>query len=241
MISLAVNNTKYGKMMYYKYDIHFVEELNKGFIYEENMIETQLINFIKKSNIILDIGSHCGSHSIIYSKINPNAQIYAFEPQEKMFNILNMNISINNITNIKTFNLALGNKKCLAYMDNICRDGPNQNIDINQPDAYFNFGGLQIGVNGEPIVIDILDNFNFGKIDFIKIDVEGFESFVIDGGINSIIKYRPFIFFEHTNRSVTPDMINYYNNIDYSIIDKLISLNYIIKQVDSCNFFAIPN
>jgi FkbM family methyltransferase len=241
MISLVFNNTKYAKMMYNKYDFAFVSELNKGFIYEENLIETHLSDLIKKSNIILDIGSHCGSHSIIYSKINPNAQIYAFEPQEKMFKILNMNISINNITNIKTYNLALGNKKCLACMDNICKDGPNINIDINNPDIHFNLGGLQIGINGEPIVIDILDNFNFGKIDFIKIDVEGFESFVIDGGINSIIKYKPFIFFENNSKTVTTDMKNYYNKIDYSIFDKLTSLNYIIKQLDGDNYLAIPN
>jgi FkbM family methyltransferase len=244
---LVINDTKYSKMMYRACDASFVACLSNNKIYEEDDIEHILDNIIKNSKIIVDIGAHCGSHSIIYSKLNPNALIYSFEPQLKMFNVLNLNIKNNDITNIKTFNCALGNKVCKAQMDNICRDGPNEYIDINNNNnMHFNLGGLQIGLNGEDISIEKLDNFDFGKIDFIKIDVKGFEDFVIDGGLNTIMKYRPIIFYEKNNKSITPNMDNHYNKIDYNITQKLFKLNYSITMVNNDNlnndnYLAIPN
>jgi hypothetical protein len=156
-IKTVVNETKYGEIMYLHNDIAFVNSLYNGKIFDEDLIENNLIEIIKKSKIILDVGAHCGSHSIVYSKINPNSIIYAFEPQNKLFKILNKNIDNNNIKNIITYNLALGNKKCDASMSSYCLDGPNTDIKVND-DTYFNLGGLQVGKGGELIEIDCIDN-----------------------------------------------------------------------------------
>ena len=41
-----------------------------------------------------------------------------------------------------------------------------------------------------------LDEFNFNEVDFIKIDVEGFESAVIDGGRDTLLRCRPVVIVE---------------------------------------------
>jgi FkbM family methyltransferase len=238
MYSASINKTKYGRMMYLHNDWVFVDRLSHGKIYEEDLIETLLAPIVKSSKIILDIGAHCGSHSIIYSRINPLAKIYCFEPQKNLFEILNINIKINDIENIQVFNFALGNKKCRAYMSDYCLDGPNTDKKINDKDI-FNFGGLQIGLGGEPINIEVLDTMPLGKIDYIKIDVEGFENFVIDGGMKTIIRDRPVIFFEHNFKVVTQDMNEFYNPISWNIIDKLDEIGYNVKKVDDFNWLAI--
>jgi FkbM family methyltransferase len=237
---LLTGETKYGKMSYYNKDIFFCMSLMTGKIYEQDIVENDLAEIIKKSKRILDIGAHCGSHSIMYSKINPNAEIHSFEPQKRLYTILNKNITDNSITNIKTYNYALGNKNCDAEMANHCTDGPNAYNKLDETNQ-FNYGGLQIGIGGEPIKIQILDQINFDKIDYIKIDVEGFENLVVDGGYETIKKYNPIIFFEHNSMVITKDMVNYYNTPRYkNIIETLQSLDYVIIERERKNFLGIP-
>jgi FkbM family methyltransferase len=231
MYKVAVNETKYGTMMYRHNDIAFVTELARGKIYEEGIIENLLGPFIKKANIIADVGAHCGSHSVIYSRLNPNCKIFSFEPQKKLFQILNMNIKNNDIKNVQCFNLALGNKTCESSMNAKCVDGPNTNCALND-EQVFNFGGLQIGIGGEPISIIKMDDFDFGgTVDFIKIDVEGFESFVVNGGERTITRDHPTIFFEHNEKIVTKEMDGSYENVQKNIVDFLLAQGYAVNAV----------
>jgi precorrin-6B methylase 2 len=60
-----------------------MNELKCGKVHDKNLILNNIIPFLQndKSKIILDIGSHIGSHSIMYANILNNCKIYAFEPQ----------------------------------------------------------------------------------------------------------------------------------------------------------------
>ena len=69
--------TQYGSMTCFKNDIVFYTHLYAGKIYEEELIIDNIIpilNNITNGNniIILDIGSHIGSHTLLYSKLVPN-------------------------------------------------------------------------------------------------------------------------------------------------------------------------
>jgi hypothetical protein len=44
--------------------------------------------------------------------------------------------------------------------------------------------------------VKTLDSYNFDKVDFIKIDVEGYEPEVLEGAKQLINRHRPIIFFE---------------------------------------------
>ncbi len=240
-MKLKTNDTKYGKMSYLHNDYAFTDALKHKKIFEEDLIEKYLTNIIKNSSTILDIGAHCGSHSLIYAKMNPDCKIFSYEPQKCMYDILNINLKQNNISNVLTFNFALGNKKCDAHMEDKVLDGINTNKKLNNNDK-FNIGGLQIGTGGESIKIERLDDQTFpNKIDYIKIDVEGFENFVIDGGINLITKDQPIIFFEHNHKCVTAHMNGYYVPTQIDIIITLKNMNYNIKEIENQNFIATPN
>ena len=241
MFKVGLNTTRYGKMMYLTTDMFFSCCLEQGHIFEEELVETFLSNIIKKSNTILDIGAHCGSHSIMYSSINPACEIFAFEPQKVIFDLLKCNIALNNLHDrVHAFNIALGNKHCSASMHNKCVDGDNTHIPLNNT-HNFNFGGLQIGLGGDPIEIQTVDSLKFDKkIDFIKIDVEGFEDFVIDGALKTITKDRPVIFFEKNDKVKTVNMLGFYTETSKDIMQVLLELNYNIVPLPSANFLAVP-
>jgi hypothetical protein len=48
----------------------------------------------------------------------------------------------------------------------------------------------------ESCIVKKLDNYQIDNVDFIKIDVEGYEHKVLEGGINLISKYKPYILIE---------------------------------------------
>lgn len=227
-------------MSYLKNDIYFSSTLERHEIHEEEIIEKVLYNIVKDSQVILDIGAHCGSHSVIYSRINPNSNIFSFEPQKTMFNILNKNIKDNNLKNIKTFNTALGNKKCKSFMSSYCSHGPNMNIPINNSEM-FNLGSLQIGKNGEEIEINRLDDYDFGKVDYIKIDTEGFETYILDGGIKLIERYKPVLFLELDRVPITQDMNGSYFSTSKTASQILEDLGYVKYLVDNMDNYLCFN
>lgn len=176
--------------------------------------ESHIVNFLKnnltKESIFVDVGSNYGWHSIIASKLCK--EVYSFEPQSLMYEIQKMSVNENNINNLKIFNIALGENIGQLEMSKI--DYYNEGVNI---------GDLSIGNGGEKIELKSLDSINLPKIDMIKIDVQGYEKFVIDGAINSINKNKPIMIVEFEdfqlhkfgyNSKILFDKIK---NLDYEI------------------------
>jgi FkbM family methyltransferase len=227
-------------MSYLKNDLYFSGALFRNEIHEEEVIERCLYDIVKESKVIIDIGAHCGSHSIIYSKINSSASIFAFEPQKVMYDILCKNIEDNNIKNIKTFNNALGNKRCKSSMSKYCSHGPNMSIPINHS-LPFNLGSLQVGKGGEEIEISRLDDYDFQNVDYVKIDTEGFEPYILDGAIRLIEKYKPVLFLELERVPTTEDMNDSYIPISKSASQILLDLGYVKYPVDNLDNYLCFN
>jgi FkbM family methyltransferase len=206
---IVARPTKYGTMAYVKNDYYFIDDLvTRSTIYEADIIESELKDTIIKSKYIYDIGAHSGSHTMVYSYFNPDAIIHTFEPQTIMYKTILFNVNTNKRHRVRPYNVALGKEVGILNLSKSITDGPNQNMPIDTTsNQYYNLGGMQIGTDGEKVVCDILDNYDYGGCDFIKLDVEGFEGLVLQGGINLIKKYKPVIFFESNYKTVKPEVI----------------------------------
>ena len=237
--------TKYGDFLVYENDMEIVSSFRIGKVYEEDFILQSLAKFIEKSKYVLDIGAHVGSHCITYCKINPNLEIMAFEPQTKVFELLNRNIINNHLTkNIHAYNVCVGHKNMRAMLSINATDSPNPNNQVTYGgDIKENLGGVGLGVGGEECSMISIDSLNLEGCDFMKVDVEGFEPLVFLGGINTIDKFKPVICFEKNNKDISKEM---YNKLDISLpyrylttYEILISLGYLIIYESNCNFIAI--
>jgi FkbM family methyltransferase len=209
---IVEKETKCGYISYYKNDFAFVNSLKSGKIYEQDLVLQKLKKYIELSNTILDIGSHAGSHTVLYKHINPKAKIYCFEPQSKMFDLLNHNIKCNNFKNVETFNVGVANISKQAEMDPYLRYGENSHVPLEYgADIRINFGGMQIGHGGEKIHTVTIDSLNLDSCDFIKIDTEGFEPLVLMGGKETIKKYKPTILFEYNDSKILKETAKHFN------------------------------
>jgi len=131
--------------------------------------------------VCLDIGANIGNHSVYFSKLF--SKVRSFEPNPQSFKLLQINTE--NYKNISVSNFGLSNQRCLARFFT----------------SKSNIGGSSLhGESGDEIrvqleVIDELD-FDNQNISFIKIDVEGNELQVLEGGENLFKESLPVVAFE---------------------------------------------
>ena len=142
---------------------------------------------LKNDDTFLDIGSASGYFSIyVSSRKGFSGKCIAFEPQKQMFDIINkLKKGLGYEDKIFAHNFAISNKKgSTGFL--ITPDKGNSYITNNSKGK------------GEFIKIktETLDNLKIQRVNFLKIDVEAFEKEVIEGGLNTISRDKPYLFIE---------------------------------------------
>lgn len=196
--------------------------INSKNFYEIKYLNIVSERYIPKNPIILDIGSNIGNHLVYFSKISNAKRVYGFEPQKDIFDILDRNRLLN---------------KCNAEIKNIALGDKIQNTEIDFFDKT-NLGATSLKYNNKGTIQTSTLDEEFKnlkeKIDFIKIDVEGFEYFVLKGGQNLLIKHQPIIWIEMFNKNFFK-VNELLKSLNYEIIDCLGTYNYIYSHKEFDN------
>lgn len=176
--------------------------------------------FVTTGSIVLDIGANFGAFSLKLAsfckeKKFSSTQIHAFEPNPVVFENYQSNLELNpELKNIiRLHPVGLGNEtgERFFHYENVNtgagrivpeNTAGHRTIKIQKPD-------------------DFVNKLNPANIAFIKLIVEGFEPEVFNGGWNTILKYRPPIFFE-----VTEAWWKENNSTIKEVLDKLSTLGY---------------
>jgi len=163
--------------------------LNKKNFYENNKQAEIMKKFVKKGDVVMDIGANIGIYSLLLAKIVGNkGKVYSFEPDPKNFKILKKNIGINKYKNIIPIKKAISNKtgKTKLFI------------------AEFNKGDHRIYpsdekrkfIEIETISLNDYSKNNKDKIKFIKMDIQGAEVLAFEGGNSFFKKQKPVILQE---------------------------------------------
>lgn len=185
----------------------------KNGIYDR-WITSRLKEVICPTDVIFDIGANAGLLSLPFAKnYVPKGRVYAFEPDSDIINQLRENIKINQISNITIVPVALQdnpsiNKIVLYRRRAIHDDGlRNKGISSIQPNPTFNVGKETISVT----TIDRYTKENgINNVSLMKIDVEGAEYRVLQGGNKTIDKFYPIIIYEYS--TIIDKLINFQNS-----------------------------
>ena len=150
-----------------------------------------LQRIIKKGMTIVDAGANIGFYSLIASGlVGPTGKVISFEPSKETFTRLLDNIKLNEFSNIIPFNNGLGdkaNEKLVLRQDVGYKDAERYLFPGNKaPDTKIE--NISILQRKEEVILDTLDNclknLNITKVDFIKIDTEGYEYYILKGAKN---------------------------------------------------------
>lgn len=163
--------------------------------YESEILDVlgSKINEKFKNTVFLDIGAHIGNYSILLEPYFKN--VVSFEPNPDTFQILNFNCS--KYQKIKCHQLALSNNKGLNNLEKIELNAGKSHINI-QPTSATSSSSVKVEC-------DTLDNLSpqLGEIGLIKIDVEGHEKSVLDGGRVLLENNKPMILMELLSEQIS--------------------------------------
>jgi FkbM family methyltransferase len=170
------------------WSVYFYGAYEKGILFLMKDVVTK-----KQNPIFLDIGANVGHHSLFMSKYC--GEVHAFEPYDKVKNIFLSKILLNKRPNIFVYNVGLGEKS--EFLDFYAPAGRNIATGSFMPehakDNNIKYGKLEI-VEGDSYI----SKLNLKSIDLIKIDVEGFEKYVLLGLRNTLEKFRPAVVMEYS-------------------------------------------
>ncbi len=168
--------------------------------------------FLKENDIVLDLGASIGSFSVIASKrVGESGKVIAIEPDIHSFEILKSNIQRNNCPNIIPLNIGVAGEP-----------GEGQ-VTFSRRTYRFRVNSLE----------NILSELNItDKIDFIKMDIEGFEDEVVKESIQ-VLKQTNAISLEFHGTRQKLDEVLIPNGFSF----KPLTMGYVYKNLLKSLFF----
>lgn len=156
-----------------------------------------IIGTLPDDAVIIDGGCNAGFFSIPVAHLTQgrNMRIISFEPQRQLFQAVGGALALNGYRNVFLHNIGLGKRPGRAEL-------PAIDYSVAQ-----DFGTVQIAeqntvvedswMTDREVEITCIDSMDLPRLDFFKLDVEGYEVPALEGALNTIEKHRPWIWVEY--------------------------------------------
>lgn len=213
----------------HKNDTCIADCLRSGQLFEK-FIVTFIRHFIHPNKNIIDLGANIGTHSIIYSNYT-SGNVYSFEPQQNVFDILNKNVELNNCKNVITYNFGGSNVNKDFYMNACYEEKDNQGafrIDENLNE-----------ITGLKIKCRIIDELNITNVSYMKIDVEGHEYEALLGLTELLTRDHPTLMIEiHNDCRTKNQTFKLLKQLGYTAHYRLSHCDYIFPKYPTLNYLS---
>ena len=189
-----------------------LRELIDSTIYFEGCWEPEIVAAVQQlvlpGQVVLDIGANMGFHTLLFARlVGDKGLVVAFEPMSPAFRKLERNVGLNDRHNIVLEKQALSNTagRVRAAFTTSWR------LDLEQNRS-----------SPEDVNFTTLDDYvqnheeRFPSLDLMKLDVDGHEFKVLQGGTHVIQHYKPIIIVELTQDSI--DSVRLLQNWGYALI-----------------------
>ncbi len=190
---------------------HIESELEKIFV---------IVDRLAPGSIIIDGGANAGFFTIPVANRTRgrDIRVLSFEPQRRIFSGLAGALAINDLDHVMAFNAALGAEPGWCRVTG---------VDYSQPQ---DFGLVQVDSETQdqrnwldPLQSEIttIDALSLPRLDFLKLDVEGFEIAALWGGRETIRQHRPWIWIEYfiAGQDAIRAELSYLTDYEFHVMD----------------------
>ncbi|MFT7157111.1 MAG: FkbM family methyltransferase [Parvicella sp.] len=154
----------------------------------------------ERPKVIFDIGSHFGYNAMIFSEIFKDSRVLAFEPNPHNYELLIKNVEENRMHNIDCYPVAVGDTEGRIVMkisDDVAgSQSTGSHIEGIQTPLSESHYSTFIRQEVDQTTLDSFSKSNSTVPDIIKIDVEGFEAFVLRGAVDILRNHHPILLIE---------------------------------------------
>jgi FkbM family methyltransferase len=156
-------------------------------------LQTYLSEHVDDGATIIDVGANIGTTAIMMSRTIPRARIIAIEPTPAGFACIEKNILANKIPNCQLVQAAAGDRAGSTLFHQSTYIAGSHMVSADHPTIHQEEHAIRVPIT---TIDDIVDQYDLDRVDFIKIDVEGFEPAVMRGAIRTIERFQPAFFIE---------------------------------------------
>jgi FkbM family methyltransferase len=142
-----------------------------------------LTRWIDHTSVTVDIGAHYGAWTVAMASVA--ARCHAIEPSPHALEVLNRNIDLNHLSNVEVHACALGG-----------RPGHLELRDHADPSRASFTLATEDNKVGHHVEVRRLDDLITEPVDFIKIDIEGYEFPALMGAKRILTEDRPVVLLE---------------------------------------------
>ena len=201
-------------------DMLYIQRLRAGQYQRSNWVFAQTL--IDNWHRAIDVGSNNACNAIHYAK--KFQAVECFEPTPLAQQLWTNTIRDNNVTNCNLYPLGLGEKEYTTDIFIHPRNGGHNHLSHYEknPRTHPELSHRE----RVSVTVKTIDSFAFQDVGFIKIDVEGYELFVLEGAKETIDRCRPTIQLEIVGSQcrkfnyLAEEMIQWIRSWDYRVISK---------------------
>jgi len=192
-------------------------------------------HIVHKGQVVLDIGANVGAHTLHFARLVGSAgRVVAFEPTRFAYEKLCRNIEINRevANQIHALQMMLVDRPGRSAEAQIYSSWPL----VAAEDVHPLHRGRQMDTTGcRAITLDeSVAELMLEHVDFIKLDVDGHELKVLQGGQKTFARFRPDVLLE-----LAPYVFDEHPDEFESLLKLLWSWDYTLHRVGKSN--ALPN
>jgi FkbM family methyltransferase len=193
---------RHGQFIVPDHDVYVGRSLSALGEYSEGEVEV-FRALVKPHHRVIEIGANLGAHTIPLARLAN--MVFAFEPQRLLLQALCGSVALNGLVNVDAKCAAIGAHAGFTRI-------PNLNVAASN-----NFGALPAfgHSSGEEVPVETLDNLP--PAHFVKIDVEGAECDVIEGGRSYLKAHRPALYVENDRPENSPRLIGMIIELGYDL------------------------
>jgi FkbM family methyltransferase len=221
---VRVRECRHGTFAYLATDQYVGTSLDLLGEFAEHEVEALAV-VLKPGCIAVDAGANIGALTVPMARmVGPTGMVIAFEPQRVLFQLLSANAMLNGLLNVQGHHAALGTAAgvvdvpALAYDEAGNFGGVMLAGWVRPAEASGRLGEADASLRepqpaptlaaaSEPVPVRPLDELDLGRLDFLKIDVEGMERDVLLGADRTLARCRPFLLVENDRDRHSPALI----------------------------------
>ena len=163
-----------------------------------------IVDTLPADAVIVDGGTNAGFFTVpvAHRTQGRGTRVIAFEPQRQLFQAVGGSLAVNGYQHVFLHNCGLGAEPGIAEL-------PAIDYSVAQ-----DFGTVQLSdettvaedrwMNDRVVDITSIDAMALPRLDFFKLDVEGYEVPALTGALATIKKHRPWIWVEYFITGVEP-------------------------------------
>jgi FkbM family methyltransferase len=185
---VATADARYGRLAYFREDDPIGVSLRLYGEWAQLELDV-LLQLVRPGDTVVDAGANVGTHAVAFARAaGGSGRVLAFEPQPRVFELLERNVRANGYDNVSVYRFALGSERTARHvlpLDYAAHVNVGAVSLVARPDA---------GSSGVDVVP--LDSLELDTVRLIKIDVEGMECEVLRGAARTLRRCRPFVSVE---------------------------------------------